>query len=92
MKFYKVINDIARAGESLGLDYEKSLLLSIQTALGSAQMALNRTVSMEELIANVATKGGCTRVGVDVMENNKTDVLFKEVIEQTTQKAKQLGN
>ena len=54
--FYKVINDIARAGEQLGLDYEKALLLSIQTAIGSAKMALNREVSMEQLIANVATK------------------------------------
>ena len=25
--FYKIINDFARAGEKLGLDYEKSLLL-----------------------------------------------------------------
>ena len=40
--YYKVINEIARAGEKLGLDYEKSLLLSIQTAIGSAKMALNR--------------------------------------------------
>ena len=72
--FYKVINDIARAGEKLGLDYDKALLLSIQTALGSAKMALARENSMEELISNVATKGGCTRVGVDNMD--KTDELF----------------
>ena len=93
--FYKVINDIARAGEKLGLDYEKALLLSIQTALGSAKMALNREISMEELISNVATKGGCTRVGVDVMEGVngevKTDELFYEVIKSTADKARDLG-
>ena len=89
--FYKVINDIARAGEKLGLDYEKALLLSIQTALGSAKMALNRTVSMEELISNVATKGGCTRVGVDIMDGVNTDKIFTEVIEKTAKKAKGLG-
>ena len=89
--FYKVINDIARAGEKLGLDYEKSLLLSIQTAIGSAKMALNREISMEQLIANVATKGGCTRVGVDVMEAVDTAKIFDEVIEKTTQKACDLG-
>ena len=89
--FYKVINDIARAGEKLGLDYEKSLLLSIQTAIGSAKMALNRTVSMEELISNVATKGGCTRVGVDCMEEEKSDKLFFDVIKSTTEKAHALG-
>ena len=89
--FYKVINDIARAGEKLGLDYEKSLLLSIQTAIGSAKMAMNRDISMEELISNVATKGGCTRVGVDIMEEVNTDKIFAEVIEKTTEKAKSLG-
>ncbi len=89
--FYKVINDIARAGEKLGLDYEKSLLLSIQTAIGSAKMALNRDISMEELISNVATKGGCTRVGVDVLESVDTEKIFYEVIKDTAEKAKALG-
>lgn len=89
--FYKVINDIARAGEKLGLDYEKTLLLSIQTAIGSAKMALNREISMEELISNVATKGGCTRVGVDVMEDVDTEKIFYEVIKDTAEKAKALG-
>lgn len=90
--FYKVINDIARAGEKLGLSYDKALLLSIQTAIGSAKMALNREISMEELIANVATKGGCTRVGIDVMEEIDTAKIFAEVIEKTSQKAFELGN
>ena len=89
--FYKVINDIARAGEKLGLDYEKALLLSIQTAIGSAKMALNRDISMEQLISNVATKGGCTRVGIDVMEKVDTTKIFAEVISKTTQKACELG-
>ena len=89
--FYKVINDIARAGEKLGLSYEKALLLSIQTAIGSAKMALNREVSMEQLVSNVATKGGCTRVGVDVMEEVDTANIFAEVISKTTKKAFELG-
>ncbi|MCQ2740162.1 MAG: pyrroline-5-carboxylate reductase [bacterium] len=89
--FYKVINDIARAGEKLGMDYEKALLLSIQTAIGSAKMALNRTITMEELISNVATKGGCTRVGIDVMENLNTDKTFYDVIKSTAEKAHALG-
>lgn len=89
--FYKIINEIALAGEKLGLDYDKALLLSIQTALGSAQMALNRNVSMETLVANVATKGGCTRVGVDCMDEHNTESLFEDVIRKTTQKACELG-
>ena len=89
--YYKVINEIARAGEKLGMDYEKALLLSIQTAIGSAKMALNREISMEQLISNVATKGGCTAVGVDCMNENNTEKLFYDVIESTTKKAHALG-
>ena len=90
--FYKVINDIARAGEKLGMNYDKALLLSIQTAIGSAKMALNRDISMEQLISNVATKGGCTAVGVDCMISNDTEKLFYEVIKNTTEKAHALGS
>ena len=89
--YYKVINEIARAGEKLGMNYENALLLSIQTAIGSAKMALHREISMEELISNVATKGGCTRVGVDCMDDNHTEKLFYDVIKSTTEKAHALG-
>lgn len=90
--FYKTINEIARAGEKLGLEYEKAILLSIQTAIGSAKLMLNNELSPEELIANIATKGGCTQVGVDYMEKANSKDLFFETIKQTAQKAKELGN
>jgi len=89
--YYKVINDIARAGEKLGLSYEKSLTLSIQTAIGSAKMLLNTDKSAEDLIASVATKGGCTRVGVDYMEEADTADIFYQLIDKTAQKANALG-
>jgi len=89
--FYKVINDIARAGEKLGLDYDKALLLSIQTAIGSAKMAMQRDVNMETLISNVATKGGCTRVGVDVMDAENIDGILYKTIKSTTDRAHELG-
>lgn len=90
--FYKTINEIARAGERLGLEYEKSLLLSIQTAIGSAKLMLESDLSPEELIANIATKGGCTQVGVDFMESANSKELFFQTIKKTAEKAKALGN
>ena len=54
-------------------------------------MALNREITMEQLIANVATKGGCTRVGIDVMEEINTTQIFEQVIKKTTYKANELG-
>lgn len=90
--FYKVIEDMARAGEKLGLDYEKSLELATQTAIGSAKMVMQRgEVPVQTLIDNVATKGGCTFVGISVMNNEHSDKLFYDVIDQTTKKASELG-
>lgn len=90
--FYQVIEDMARAGEKLGLEYEKCLLLATQTALGSAKMVLNRgELSVQTLIDNVATKGGCTFVGIQTMKEESSDKLFYDVIEKTAVKANELG-
>ena len=90
--FYKVIEDMARAGEKLGLDYDKSLLLATQTALGSAKMVFNRgETPVQTLIDNVATKGGCTFEGIQVMNNQNSAKLFYDVIDRTTTKANLLG-
>lgn len=90
--FYKVIEDMARAGEKLGLDYEKSLMLATQTAIGSAKMILKRgETPVQTLIDNVATKGGCTFVGITVMNEENSEKLFYDVIGKTTQKASELG-
>jgi pyrroline-5-carboxylate reductase len=90
--FYQVIEDMARAGEKLGLDYEKSLTLATQTALGSAQMIFNRgETPVQTLIDNVATKGGCTFVGISEMKNYDSTKFFYDVIAKTTQKACDLG-
>jgi pyrroline-5-carboxylate reductase len=89
--YYKVINEIARAGEKLGMDYEKALLLSIQTAIGSARMMISSDKTPEELVASVATKGGCTEVGVNYMNEADTANLFYNLIDKTTIKARELG-
>ena len=90
--FYQVIEDMAKAGEKLGLEYDKSLILAAQTALGSAQMIFNRgEVSVQTLIDNVATKGGCTFVGIEEMKKNDSSKIFYDVIEKTAKKANDLG-
>lgn len=89
--FYKIIDEMAKAGDKLGLEYKKSLLLAIQTAIGSAKLMLESTVSAEDLIKSVATKGGCTQVGVDFMDEQNTLALFCDLIKKTAEKSKNLG-
>lgn len=89
--YYYIINEIAKAGEKLGLDYNTALKLSAQTALGSAKMIMETGVSPEQLIINVTTPGGCTAVGNDVLKENKVSEILFDTIEKTAQKAHELG-
>lgn len=89
--FYQIFEDMAQAGVKSGLSYEKSLMLAVQTAAGSAKMVKNREKSLPDLIDSVATKGGCTEVGINTMRSLKSSVLFDEVISKTAKKAHELG-
>lgn len=85
--YYYIINQIAKAGEKLGLDYKTALKLSAQTALGSARMILESGVDPEQLIVNVTTPGGTTAEGNKVLnESNISDILF-ETVNKTAQKS-----
>lgn len=90
--FYQIINEMALAGEGLGLDYQKSLILAAQTAIGSAKLMLQSELTPAELVKSVATKGGCTEVGINFMESRNTKELFYQLIKQTAEKAKALGD
>ena len=90
--FYQIFEDIAQAGVKLGLDYEKSLSLAIQTAIGSAKMTLQTSKSVPDLVSSVATKGGCTEVGIDTMRKMKSQSLFENVIEDTVKKVRSMAS
>lgn len=89
--YYYFIEQIAKAGEKLGLDYDTCLKLSAQTALGSAKMVMESGINPEQLIINVTTPGGCTAVGNDILKEHKVNDILFETIEKTAQKAFELG-
>ncbi len=89
--YYYIIEKIADAGKKLGLDYETSLKLSAQTALGSAKMMFETPDSPEELIRAVTTPGGCTEVGNNVLGNSDIEAVLFKTINETMKKAKKLG-
>lgn len=89
--YYYIIDLIAKAGEKLGLDYNTCLMLSSQTALGSAKMLLESKQSPQELINAVTTPGGCTAVGNDVLKNSNIQEIINKTIKDTMEKASALG-
>lgn len=89
--FYYFINEFAKAGEKFGLNKETALTLAAQTALGSAKMAMETGISLEQLIINVTTPGGCTEVGNNILAECKTNEIIEKVVKGTMDKAAALG-
>ena len=89
--YYYIIDEIAKAGEKLGLNYQTCLKLSAQTAYGAAKMIMETDVNPEQLIVNVTTPGGCTAVGNEVLKEQEISKILFDTIEKTAQKAYELG-
>lgn len=89
--YFKIIDLMAKSAVKLGLSYDEAILLSSQTALGSAKMLMENDFNVEQLIKNVTTPGGCTEVGNNVLNNSKLDNILDETIEKTLIKAIELG-
>lgn len=89
--FYKIFHEMALAGEKLGLEYQKSLELAIQTAIGSAKLMQQSPLPADDLISAVATKGGCTAVGVEYLDSIDSKEIFSQLIKKTAEKSKALG-
>ena len=89
--YFKIIDEMAKAAVSLGLDYNKAILLSAQTALGSAKLLMENNFDVKTLIKNVTTPGGCTEVGNNVLNNSNISDILLETIDKTTKKAQDLG-
>ena len=89
--YYYIINEIARAGEKLGLDYKTSLTLSAQTALGAAKMILETGLTPEELITNVTTPGGTTAEGNKVLNESDISKVLHETVRKTAEKSEAMA-
>lgn len=74
--FFLVMEAMQAAGEQLGLAPELARQLTLQTALGSAQMAMASDVDAAELRRRVTSPGGTTLEAITSFEDNGLQALF----------------
>nr|WP_281375360.1 pyrroline-5-carboxylate reductase dimerization domain-containing protein [Sphingomonas jinjuensis] len=67
---FRIIDAFAAAGERLGLPADQSLRLAIATVDGAGRMAAAAGASPAMLADRVASKGGSTRKGLDVLDRD----------------------
>jgi|SRR5690242_19899748 len=67
---YRFIDALAAAGAALGLPADQALRLATATVEGSAMMAANADETPATLADRVASKGGSTREGLNVLDRD----------------------
>lgn len=66
--FFLVMETMMAAGRAMGLDEKLARQLTLQTALGAAQMAITSDDDPAELRRKVTSPGGTTQAALDVFE------------------------
>ena len=67
--FFYLMESMIRAGKNLGLDENVATALTLQTALGAAQMAITSSNTPAELRKNVTSPNGTTQAAIEVFDH-----------------------
>lgn len=89
--FFLVMEAMIAAGKSLGLSDQVAKQLTLQTALGSAQMAITSDVEPTELRRRVTSPGGTTERAIGIMEDSKLREIFADAMNGAYQRSKELS-
>ena len=78
--FFLVMEAMQRAAQKLGLDEKDARLLVLQTAFGSAKLALESEHDAATLRKKVTSKGGTTEAAIDTLIAGGLTTLFEEAL------------
>ena len=90
--FFRIMEAMQAAGTELGLPAETARLLTLQTALGAAKMALESNESVTVLRENVTSPGGTTEQGLRVMAESNIDALMSKVLAAAFARSRELAS
>lgn len=89
---FRVIDALAAAAVALGLDDAQARRLAIATVDGAAGLAASADVSPATLADRVASPGGMTRAGLDVLdEEGRLARLFEDTLAATAARGRALA-
>lgn len=85
-----IVDLFIRKGKELGLEQEVSKHLALQTMSGTSKMLIEKNMEPEELISMVASPGGTTFAGLEVLQNSDIEETIKKTMEAAVKKSKEL--
>jgi pyrroline-5-carboxylate reductase len=89
--FLRVMEAVEVAGVKLGLSKEISRLLTLQTAFGTAKLALESKEDAATLRARVTSRGGTTERAIEQLEHGNIDQLFERAITAAARRSEELA-
>lgn len=89
--FFLIMESLQKAAVDLGMDEDYSRLLTIQTALGSAKMALELEQPLDELRRQVTSPGGTTERALAVLQEGNLSGLLAKAVDAATDRSKELS-
>lgn len=89
--FYYIIDAMIKAGMEMGIEENLSKLFVKQTMLGAYHLINNSEKSLEELIKDVASKGGTTEAALKTFEDQHLKEILKDGILNAEKRAKELN-
>ncbi len=90
--FFLLIDMLATTGRELGLDAETAEILALETARGSAALALDSGEQMAELIARVRSPGGTTAAALDSLDQSEVRGIFERALTAARDRAAELAD
>lgn len=89
--FFLVMEAMINAGKALGLSEQVAKQLTLQTALGSAQMAITSEDEPAVLRQKVTSPGGTTERAINIMEEQGLRDIFKAALTGAYERSKELA-
>lgn len=86
-----IVEALADAGISQGLEAETALKLAAQTMLGAAKLCLKEDRTPAQLTAMVTSPGGTTVEGIKALRDGKIRETLAAAVEAATRRSRELG-
>ena len=89
--FFRIMEGLERAAIELGLPEQTARLLTLQTALGAARMAIESSEPVGTLRERVTSPGGTTEQGLLAMEQAGIDAMLRQVLQAARARSEELA-
>ncbi|MES9970106.1 MAG: pyrroline-5-carboxylate reductase [Candidatus Thiodiazotropha sp.] len=90
--FFLIMEAIEASARGMGLDEETARLLTLQTALGAARMALESSDSPARLRQKVTSPGGTTERALGILEEGELRTLFDKALKGARERSVELSD